>query len=47
MLADGDIVSLDFGVSVDGYHGDAAVTVPVGRDLDEARAAAASVASSP
>ncbi len=29
-LADGDIVSLDFGVSVNGYHGDSAVTVPVG-----------------
>ena len=29
-LEDGDIVSLDFGVSVDGYHGDSAVTVPVG-----------------
>jgi methionyl aminopeptidase len=29
-LADGDIVSLDFGVSVDGYHGDSAVTIPVG-----------------
>jgi methionyl aminopeptidase len=29
-LAGGDIVSLDFGVSVDGYHGDSAVTLPVG-----------------
>jgi methionyl aminopeptidase len=29
-LAEGDVVSLDFGVSVDGYHGDSAVTVPVG-----------------
>jgi len=29
-LEDGDIVGLDFGVSVDGYHGDSAVTVPVG-----------------
>jgi methionyl aminopeptidase len=29
-LRDGDVVSLDFGVSVDGYHGDSAVTVPVG-----------------
>lgn len=35
-LADGDIVSLDFGVSVDGYHGDSAVTVPVGEISDEA-----------
>jgi methionyl aminopeptidase len=29
-LAEGDVVCLDFGVSVDGYHGDSAVTVPVG-----------------
>jgi len=29
-LRDGDIVSLDFGVQVDGYYGDAAITVPVG-----------------
>jgi len=36
VLADGDIVSLDFGVSVDGYHGDSAVTVPVGEISDEA-----------
>jgi methionyl aminopeptidase len=36
VLADGDIVSLDFGVSVDGYHGDSAVTVPVGGISDDA-----------
>jgi len=30
-LKDGDILSLDFGVELDGYFGDAAVTVPVGR----------------
>ena len=36
VLAEGDIVSLDFGVSVDGYHGDSAVTVPVGRISGEA-----------
>jgi len=29
-LAEGDIVSLDFGVALDGYYADAAVTVPVG-----------------
>jgi methionyl aminopeptidase len=29
-LRQGDIVSLDFGAVVDGYYGDAAVTVPVG-----------------
>ncbi|MEM7411719.1 MAG: type I methionyl aminopeptidase [Myxococcota bacterium] len=36
-LADGDIVSLDFGVSVDGFHGDSAVTVPVGEISEEAQ----------
>jgi methionyl aminopeptidase len=30
-LAEGDIISLDFGVAVDGYYADAAVTVPVGK----------------
>jgi len=30
-LKEGDIVSLDFGVICDGYYGDAAITVPVGR----------------
>ncbi|MFA5112130.1 MAG: type I methionyl aminopeptidase, partial [Desulfobaccales bacterium] len=30
-LADGDLVSLDFGVKYDGYYGDAAITVPVGK----------------
>ncbi len=30
VLREGDIVGLDFGVSVDGFHGDSAVTVPVG-----------------
>jgi len=29
-LAEGDILSIDFGVGCDGYYGDAAVTVPVG-----------------
>ena len=29
-IQDGDIVSLDFGVSVQGFHGDSAVTVSVG-----------------
>jgi methionyl aminopeptidase len=37
-LKDGDIVSLDFGVFVDGYCGDSAITVPVGRvDPETAR----------
>ena len=30
-LAEGDIISLDFGVEFAGYYGDAAVTVPVGQ----------------
>lgn len=29
-LKEGDILGLDFGVSVDGWHGDSAVTVPIG-----------------
>jgi methionyl aminopeptidase len=35
-LAAGDIVSLDMGVRLNGYYGDSAVTVPVGRVSDEA-----------
>ena len=30
-LREGDIVSIDLGVLLDGFFGDAAVTVPVGR----------------
>jgi methionyl aminopeptidase len=30
-VEEGNILSLDFGVELDGYYGDAAVTVPVGR----------------
>jgi methionyl aminopeptidase len=33
-LNNGDIISLDFGVVLDGYYGDAAITVPVG-EIDE------------
>jgi len=33
VLKDGDIVSVDFGVVVDGYYGDAAITVPVGQKI--------------
>jgi methionyl aminopeptidase len=32
VLKEGDIVSVDFGVFVDGYCGDSAITVPVGKD---------------
>ena len=34
VLKQGDIVSVDFGVVVDGYYGDSAITVPVG-DIDD------------
>ncbi len=36
ILQDGDIVSLDFGVLFEGFYGDSAVTVPVGRVPEEA-----------
>ena len=36
-LNDGDIISLDMGVKMNGYFGDSAVTVPVGRVSDEAQ----------
>src|SRR5262249_23527336 len=35
-LRDGDIVGLDFGVCFQGYFGDAAMTVPVGKVASEA-----------
>jgi methionyl aminopeptidase len=37
ILQDGDIVSLDFGVLFEGFYGDAAITVPVGRVSPEAQ----------
>jgi methionyl aminopeptidase len=36
VLHDGDIVGLDFGVSLEGYYGDAAATIPVGHVTPEA-----------
>lgn len=36
-LQEGDILSLDLGAVVDGYYGDAALTVPVGEISPEAR----------
>jgi len=36
VLNSGDIVGLDYGVELDGYFGDAAITVPVGLVSDEA-----------
>ncbi len=35
VLREGDLVSIDCGAIVDGWHGDAAVTVPVGEVADE------------
>jgi methionyl aminopeptidase len=35
-LQEGDILSLDMGAVVDGYYGDAAVTLPIGRISSEA-----------
>jgi methionyl aminopeptidase len=35
-VKDGDILSIDCGAEIDGYHGDAAVTVPVGQVDDAA-----------
>jgi methionyl aminopeptidase len=37
ILKAGDIISLDFGVSIDGYFGDSAVTVAVGEISSEAQ----------
>jgi methionyl aminopeptidase len=36
VLKQGDIVSVDFGVVVDGYYGDSAITVPVGEINEDA-----------
>jgi methionyl aminopeptidase len=37
VLTDGDIVSIDIGVKLDGFFGDSAVTVPVGKVPDRTR----------
>ena len=34
VLADGDVISIDCGAIVDGWHGDAAITVAVGEVPD-------------
>lgn len=36
-LHEGDVIGLDFGVVLDGFYGDAAITVPVGLVSEEAR----------
>jgi methionyl aminopeptidase len=40
-LAAGDLISLDFGAIVDGWHGDSAISVPVGPVPDEVAALSA------
>jgi methionyl aminopeptidase len=37
VLVEGDVISIDCGAIVDGWHGDAAVTVPVGEVADDVR----------
>src|SRR5205823_5960828 len=37
-LVEGDILSIDMGAKLDGYYGDCAVTVPIGRVPDQAAA---------
>lgn len=37
VLHEGDILSVDFGVRLDGYCGDAAVTIPIGRITEDKR----------
>ncbi|MFI6759226.1 type I methionyl aminopeptidase [Micromonospora sp. NPDC050417] len=37
VLADGDLLSIDCGAYIDGYHGDAAITVAIGEIDDAAR----------
>ena len=41
-LADGDLISIDFGAIVDGWHGDSAISVPVGAVRAEVAALSAS-----
>lgn len=38
VLRDGDILSIDFGVSRNGFYGDSAITIPVGKISPEASA---------
>jgi methionyl aminopeptidase len=36
VLAEGDVISIDVGASLDGYFGDSAITLPVGRVSEQA-----------
>ncbi|HEY2165564.1 MAG TPA: type I methionyl aminopeptidase [Jatrophihabitantaceae bacterium] len=38
VLAEGDLISIDFGAIVDGWHGDSAISVPVGQVSAEVQA---------
>jgi methionyl aminopeptidase len=46
VLRDGDLISIDFGAIVDGWHGDSAITVAVGDVSDEAVALSAACEAS-
>lgn len=46
VLADGDLISIDCGAILDGWHGDSAVTVPVGDVSDELLALSAATKAS-
>lgn len=35
ILQEGDVLSVDFGVKIDGFFGDSAITIPVGKISDE------------
>ena len=37
VLKEGDIIAIDFGAVVDGWHGDSAITVPVGKVSEQAQ----------
>src|SRR3972149_1788746 len=37
VLREGDILSLDFGIEHNGYYGDVAMTIPIGKTTDEAK----------
>ncbi len=46
VLRDGDLISIDFGAIVDGWHGDSAITVAVGTVTPEAAALSAACEAS-
>jgi methionyl aminopeptidase len=45
-LAEGDLISIDFGAIVDGWHGDSAISVPVGEVRPEVAALSAACEAS-